>query len=86
MPKSARKNEELLFPPPQPRAACQAEDRHARVQGNARVAGLGTVSYTHLDVYKRQDMRRCVNDYMSVVLNETPLDATLVDFDDSEAW
>ena len=31
-------------------------------------------------------MRRCVNEYMSVVLNETPLDATLVDFDDSEAW
>ena len=41
MPKPARKNEELLFLPPQPRAAGQAEKRHARVQQHARVAGLG---------------------------------------------
>ena len=34
----------------------------------------------------RRDMRNCVNSYMSVVANEEPLDPTLVDFDDSEAW
>lgn len=34
----------------------------------------------------RQDMRNAVNQYMSVVLGEEPLDPTLVEFDDSEAW
>ena len=31
-------------------------------------------------------MRSIVNKYMTVVLNEKPLDETLVDFDDSLAW
>lgn len=31
-------------------------------------------------------MRNAINDYMTVVMNEKPLDPTLVDFDDSEAW
>lgn len=34
----------------------------------------------------RRRMREQVNEYMSIVLGETPLDPTLVDFDDSEAW
>ncbi len=34
----------------------------------------------------RRDMRKQVSNYMSVVLGEKPLDETLVDFDDSEAW
>lgn len=34
----------------------------------------------------RKDMRNCVNNYMSVVLGETPLDPTLVEFDDSDAY
>ena len=34
----------------------------------------------------RQDMRNCVNKYMSVVLNEKPLDPTIVEFDDSMAY
>ena len=34
----------------------------------------------------RRDMRKCVNEYMSIVLNEQPLDPTLVDFDDSAAY
>ena len=34
----------------------------------------------------RRDMRNAINDYMTVVMNEKPLDPTLVDFDDSEAW
>jgi len=33
----------------------------------------------------RQDMRNAVNNYMSVVMGEKPLDPTLVEFDDSEA-
>ena len=34
----------------------------------------------------RKEIRKAINDYMSIVLNEEPLDATLVDFDDAEAW
>ena len=34
----------------------------------------------------RQDMRKCVNNYMSVVLGEQPLDPTIVEFDDSAAY
>ena len=34
----------------------------------------------------RADMRAQVNAYMTSVLREEPLDPTLVDFDDSEAW
>ena len=34
----------------------------------------------------RRDMRRQVSAYMSSVLREKPVDPTLVDFDDSEAW
>ncbi len=34
----------------------------------------------------RRDMRQRINDYMSIILNEEPLDPTLVDFDDSEAY
>ena len=30
--------------------------------------------------------RNIINNYMTVVLNEKPLDETLVDFDDSLAW
>lgn len=34
----------------------------------------------------RRDMREQVNKYMTAVLQEEPVDPTLVDFDDSEAW
>ena len=34
----------------------------------------------------RRDMRRQVSAYMSSVLREEPVDPTLIDFDDSEAW
>lgn len=34
----------------------------------------------------RRDMREQVNSYMSAVLQEEPVDSTLLDFDDSEAW
>ena len=39
-----------------------------------------------LRTISRRDMRKCVNDYTSIVLNEQPLDPTLVDFDDSDAY
>jgi len=31
-------------------------------------------------------MRDCVNQYMSIVLGEEPLDPTIITFDDSEAF
>lgn len=34
----------------------------------------------------RRDIRSTINTFMETVMNETPLDATLVDFDDSESW
>ena len=34
----------------------------------------------------RRDMRNDVNIFMQTVMNETPLDASLVDFDDDESW
>ena len=34
----------------------------------------------------RRDMRNDVNLFMQTVMNETPLDASLVDFDDDESW
>ncbi len=34
----------------------------------------------------RRDMREQVNKYMTSVLQEEPVDPTLVDFDDTQAW
>ena len=34
----------------------------------------------------RRDMRNDVNTFMQTVMNETPVDPTLVDFDDDECW
>ncbi len=34
----------------------------------------------------RREMRNDVNIFMQAVMNETPLDASLVDFDDDESW
>ena len=34
----------------------------------------------------RRDMREQVNKYMTTVLQEKPLDESLLDFDDSQAW
>ena len=33
-----------------------------------------------------RDMREQVNKYMTSVLQEKPVDPTLVDFDDTQAW
>lgn len=63
---------------------------HALMEEQARDLGFHFIFVEHdledCRTISRRDMRRCVNDYMSVILGETPLDATLVDFDDSEAW
>lgn len=34
----------------------------------------------------KQEIRRCINDYMINVMHEEPLDPSLVDFDDSGSW
>lgn len=34
----------------------------------------------------RSEIRQYINDYMTTVMREEPLDPTLVDFDDSESW
>ncbi len=63
---------------------------HAVMEEQARELGLHFIFIEHdLEDYRacpRRDMRKCVSNYMSIVLNEEPLDPTLVDFDDSEAY
>ena len=34
----------------------------------------------------RAEIRRLINDYMSTVMHEEPLDPSLLDFDDSMTW
>ena len=34
----------------------------------------------------RMEIRRIINDYMSTVMHEEPLDPSLLDFDDSMTW
>lgn len=36
--------------------------------------------------FSRRDLRSDINTFMETVMNEEPLDPTLVDFDDSESW
>lgn len=36
--------------------------------------------------FTRNDIRQVVNQYMTSVMQEEPLDATLLDFDDNEGW
>ena len=63
---------------------------HALLEEQARELGFHFIFIEHdledCRTVPRQDMRKCVNNYMSVVLNEQPLDPTLVEFDDSEAY
>ena len=37
-------------------------------------------------VISRSEIRTIVNDYMTTIMHEEPLDPTLLDFDDSEGW
>ena len=63
---------------------------HALMEEQARDLGFHFIFLEHdledCRTISRRDMRNTVNKYMTVVLNEKPLDATLVDFDDSLAW
>jgi len=63
---------------------------HALMEEQARDLGFHFIFVEHdledSRTVSRQDMRNCVNNYMSVVLNEKPLDPTLVEFDDSAAY
>ncbi len=34
----------------------------------------------------RKEIRRIINDYMTTVMRETPLDPSLLDFDDDQSW
>ena len=34
----------------------------------------------------RAEMRQLINDYMTTVMHEEPLDPTLLEFDDSQTW
>ena len=63
---------------------------HAMMEEQARDLGFYFIFVEHdledCRTISRRDMRKIVNNYMSVVVGEEPLDPTLVDFDDSEAW
>ena len=63
---------------------------HAMMEEQARDLGFYFIFVEHdledCRTISRRDMRNIVNNYMSVVVGEEPLDPTLVDFDDSEAW
>ena len=34
----------------------------------------------------REEIRQIINDYMFTVMQEEPLDPSLLEFDDSESW
>jgi len=63
---------------------------HGMMEEQARALGIHFLFVEHdledCRTIPRRAMREQVNKYMSIVLGEEPLDATLVDFDDSEAW
>ena len=63
---------------------------HALMEEQARELGFHFIFIEHdledCRTVSRQDMRNCVNGYMSVVLGEEPLDPTIVEFDDSAAY
>ena len=39
-----------------------------------------------LSTVSRMEIRQIVNDYMTTVMHEEPLDPTLLEFDDSMTW
>ena len=63
---------------------------HAVMEEQARELGFHFIFVEHdledCRTVSRQDMRNCINSYMSVVLGEEPLDPTIVEFDDSAAY
>ena len=63
---------------------------HAIMEEQARDLGFHFIFIEHdledSRTVSRQNMRDCVNQYMSIVLGEEPLDPTILTFDDSEAY
>ncbi len=63
---------------------------HAVLEEQARELGFHFIFLEHdledSRTISRQDMRKNINDYMSVVLGEEPLDPTILEFDDSQAY
>ena len=63
---------------------------HAVMEEQARELGFHFIFIEHdledSRTVSRQNMRDCVNQYMSIVLGEEPLDPTIVAFDDSDAY
>ena len=63
---------------------------HGLFEEEARKHGIHLIWVTHSLMEPRDasraDMRTEVNRYMRTVLREEPLDPTLEDFDDSDAW
>lgn len=63
---------------------------HALLEEQAAVLGFDFLFLPHdledCRTIPRKEIRKAVNDYMMIVKGEEPLDATLVDFDDAEAW
>ena len=63
---------------------------HSIMEEQARALGFHFIFIEHdledSRTVSRQNMRDCVNQYMSIVLNEEPLDPTIVSFDDSDAY
>lgn len=63
---------------------------HSIMEEQARDLGFHFIFIEHdledSRTVSRQNMRDCVNQYMSIVLGEEPLDPTIVTFDDSDAY
>ena len=63
---------------------------HSVMEEQARELGFHFIFIEHdledSRTVSRQNMRDCVNQYMSIVLGEEPLDPTIVAFDDSDAY
>ena len=55
---------------------------------NERNIPIVWISHDLIDprAISRNEMRKQFNDFMFTVMNEEPLDASLLDFDDSKGW
>lgn len=63
---------------------------HGMFEEEFRKRNIHAIWFPHALPDKRtvskQEIRRCINDYMINVMHEEPLDPSLVDFDDSGSW
>jgi hypothetical protein len=60
---------------------------NSRVRCTGKLCRLFKVQIDTLGrTISRQDMRKEINDFMITVMQEEPLDASLMEFDDSKGW